>query len=135
MTAKKTPKLTYARAFDIILHNRNIKPGEKLVLLEVCRYWPKAYHGSNSTISYNTGLCTREVQYCLKALSTGPKKRAEQHKPPRRAYINRGYAHIRIQGKRYTARMILPLCLPGKAEPPSTPPERDFTRQQLRRGR
>lgn len=111
--------LPFARAWNPIMHNAHLRPSEKLVLIELCRYWPNAYSGSNENISHNTGLCKRTVQYALKSLSTGPKKRHAQGKTKRRAYIDRGYKHTHFQGQRFTSRVILPLCLPGKAKPPT----------------
>lgn len=102
------------------MHNENLKPPEKLVLIEVCKYWPSCYIGSNATIAHNTGFSVRHIQRILKALSTGPTKRAEQNKSRRRAYIDRGYSHITKNGRMYTLRLIAPLCLPGKAQKPPT---------------
>lgn len=115
------PTLLYARAFDIVWHNANLSVTEKVVLTEVCRYWPRAYSGSNATISFNTGISIRHIQKVLKALSTGPAKRAHQGKPKRRAYIDRGYLHTTRQGKVFTSRVIKPLCLPGPGLPPAQP--------------
>ena len=115
-----TIKLPFARAWQPILHNEHLTPPEKLILIEVCRYWPKCYIGVNATIALHTGFCVRHIQRILKQLSTGPAKRKEQGLKPRRAYIDRGYIHIRRQGRIYTFRMIKPLALPGRAENPPT---------------
>ena len=115
------PGLTFLRAFDVIMHNKHISASEKLVLLEVCRYWPKAYYGCNDTIAHNTGLSVRWVQKCLLALATGPKKRRSRGLAPRRAYIDRAYEHHRLNGKLYTVRVISPICLPGHVEAPDVP--------------
>jgi len=129
MISDNKPQLLFAPAYDIVMHNKRLEPAEKLVLIEVCRWWPKPYHGSNATIAYNTGLHSRTVQKCLLTLSTGPAKRHAQGKPRRRAYIDRGYAHIRLEGKLYTSRVILPLCLPGHALTPNSLGSKDFARQ------
>lgn len=124
MTDKKTvtdPKLLYARAFDIVWHNANLSVTEKVVLTEVCRYWPRPYSGSNATISFHTGLSIRHIQKVLKALSTGPAKRETRGLSRRRAYIDRGYLHTTHQGKIFTSRVIKPLCLPGPGLPPAQP--------------
>ena len=113
--------LSFARAWSPIMHNEHLTPLEKLVLIEVCRYWPRCYIGSNHTISYNTGISVRHVQRLLKGLSTGPSKRHAQGKSRRRAYIDRGYYHFRLKGKPFSVRMIVPICLPGKAQRPPTP--------------
>ena len=105
-------KLKYARAFDIILHNANTSAAEKLILIEVCRYYPEVYYGSNETISLNTGIDKRRVQRLLKGLSTGPTKRLKKKLSKRRAYLDRGYAHTVVGGKAYTSRVIVPLFLP-----------------------
>jgi hypothetical protein len=109
--------LTFARAFDVIIHNQNTTPAEKLVLIEVCRYYPNIYYGTNEQISHNTCIDKRRVQRILKALSTGPTKREGQKLKPRRAYIDRGYAHRTIDGKLYTQRVIVPLFLPKCRHP------------------
>lgn len=119
-------QLNYARAFDIVWHNSNLSVIEKVVLTEVCRYWPRAYYGSNATISFHTGISVRHVQKVLLALSTGPTKRTAQGLPKRRAYISRGYQHTRIEGRVLTSRVIKPLCLPGTGQPPDAPPDLTF---------
>lgn len=118
MKAKKPIDIPFARAWLPIMHNRNLTPLEKLVLVEVCRFWPSAYIGSNATIAANTGISIRHIQRILKKLSTGPAKLAAQGHARRRAYIGRGYHHFQLKGKPYTVRMIVPQCLPGKAQPP-----------------
>lgn len=131
MPDKKTvsdPNLLYARAFDIVWHNANLSVIEKVVLTEVCRYWPRAYYGSNHTISFHTGLSVRHIQKVLLSLSTGPARRAEQRKSKRRAYISRGYEHTRIEGRILTSRVIKPLCLPGTAQPPGAPDDLTFAK-------
>lgn len=110
-------ELKFSIAFDIVMHNQNTSPSEKLVLIEVCRYYPNTYYGSNATISHNTGLQVRQVQYILKALSTGPTKRAAQGKPRRRAYIDRGYQHLEGGGKPKSARVVGHQFLP-ETKPP-----------------
>lgn len=110
-------KPTFARAYDIILHNSNITAAEKLILIEICRYYPECYYGSNETISHNTGIDKRRVQRLLKRLSTGPAKRKSQGKSRRRAYISRGYSHQKAGGKNYTARVIVPVFLPKTNRP------------------
>lgn len=110
--------LPFARAWDLILHNQNLTPTEKIVLVEVCRYWPRAYSGANATIAHNTGLSIRTVQYALKSLSTGKNTRAKQGKPPRRPYIDRDYKHKYIAGKLHTVRTLYPIAMPGKLFPP-----------------
>ena len=117
--AAKPIELSFCRAFDAIMHNSHLKPTEKLVLIELCRYWPRAYSGSNATIAYHTGLSVRTVQYALKALSTGPKRRNNLGLDHRRSYIYRGYAHTRFGGKVWTCRVIVPHCLPGAIQPPN----------------
>lgn len=114
------PLLSYARAFDVILHNAYLSPGEKLVLIEVTRFWPSPYHGSNATIAHNVGLSPRQVQRHLLTLSTGPATRSSQGKYPRRAYIHRAYAHSHQDGQPFTTRIILPLCLPRLPTPPKS---------------
>lgn len=127
MSDDTNPKLTFAPAWDIILHNSHLSTAERMVLIEVCRYWPRAYFGSNMTISNNTGLSQRQVQRVLKDLSTGPTKRLGQGKSKRRAYIDRGYAHVRVRGKRYTSRLIYPLFMPGKCIAPDVPDDLHFS--------
>lgn len=110
--------LPFARAWDLIMHNQNLTPTEKIVLVEVCRYWPRAYSGANATIAHNTGLSIRAVQYALKSLSTATKTRAKQGKPPRRPYITREYHQKYIAHKLHTVRTIYPIAMPGALYPP-----------------
>jgi len=107
------PALTYAKAYDIILHNQHLSTAERLILILVSRYFPRPCSMSNETIAHHSGLSVRQVQYCLKALSTGPTKRTAKGASKRRAYIVREYDHILIEGKMYTARLIYPVFLPG----------------------
>jgi len=109
----KTPQLTYAKAYDIILHNQHLTTAERIILILVCRYFPRPCSMSNETLAHHSGLSIRQVQYCLKALSTGPTKRTAKGASKRRAYIVREYAHITHEGKTYTARLIYPVFLPG----------------------
>ena len=118
MSKKETKDLTFLRAWDVIMHNKHLRPTEKLVLLEVCRYWPRCYSGSNATISYHTGLSVRTVQYALKALSTGPTRRSTQGLDIRRSYLYRGYVHTKHGDTTFTSRLIAPTCLPGMIYPP-----------------
>lgn len=110
-------RLTFARAFDVITHNQNTSAAEKLVLIEVCRYYPEVYWDTNETIAHNTGLTERYVQRILKALSTGPAKRSSQGKARRRSYLFRGYSHEYCQGRPRSVRVIKPLFLPGIRRP------------------
>lgn len=109
----KSPALTYAKAYDIILHNQNLTALERLVLTVISRFWPDPCSMSNETIAQLTGLSVRKIQYILKDLSTGPTKRITHHKSHRRAYIIREYEHITHHAKTYTTRLIFPIFLPG----------------------
>ncbi|GAG36560.1 unnamed protein product, partial [marine sediment metagenome] len=98
--------LPFARAYDCIIQDENLLPAEKIILLEVCRYWPKSYNHPNAVIAENTGFKRRWIQTILKALSTGPTKRKAQGKTERRAYIKREYVQIKHEGKLHTVRAI-----------------------------
>ena len=113
-----TVSLPFARAWDMILHNANLTPTEKIVLIEVCRYHPRGYSGANATIAHNTGLSVRTVQYALKSLSTGKNTRSKQGKFKRRPYIDREYKHYYVAKKLHTVRTLYPIAMPGPLYPP-----------------
>ncbi len=114
MITNARPDLLYAKAYDAIMHNQHTTASEKLILIELCRWRPCAYRGSNATISYNTGLSVRAVQYGLKSLSMGAKKRDARGLTPRRAYIAK-HSSPRVEGMPlWTCRIIVPICLPGR---------------------
>ncbi|MBA7699722.1 hypothetical protein ES703_108421 [subsurface metagenome] len=111
-------ELTFARAWDLILNDHHLEPPEKLVLIEVCRFRPKLYNGTNATIASRTGFSIRHIQRILHALAVGPKGRKAQGLPHRRKYLNLDYGHYRVNGKLYTVRLISQLFMTGKSEPP-----------------
>jgi len=114
--------LTFARAWDIIMHNKHLTSTEKIVLVEVCRYYPRAYNGANATIAANTGLSIRTVQYALKSLSTGKTTRLKKGQPARRPYLSRSYQQTYVAGSLYTKRTLYPIAMPGAIYPPGHKP-------------
>jgi len=112
MSVGQKSKLPFARAYDFIMADRELTPAEKLVLIEVCRYWPNPCYESAGTIAAHCGLDARYVRNLIKGLCQGKSKRKAAGKSERRAYLKRGYAHMRKNGATCTCRVIAPLCFP-----------------------
>jgi hypothetical protein len=98
---EKNEKLPFSRAYDSLLEKKDLTPAEKLVLVVVCRYWPNPYWDSNLTIAQNVNFSERYVEKIINQLA-------------KKECIKRGYAHIDIDGKPHTVRVIVPLCFPDK---------------------
>ncbi len=98
---KKTKTMPFAKAYDFLRQDKKLKPAEKLVMFEVCRYWPNPYWGTNLTIAQNIGCSER---YAEKLIGHLVKEKR----------IHRGFAHTDKDGKPHTVRVIVPLCFPEK---------------------
>ena len=114
MTGTVKTKLPFARAYDFIMADKRLIPAEKLVVIEVCRYWPKPCYESATTIAYKCGLDERYVRNLIKGLCQGKARRKASGKPERRAYLKRAYVHAERAAKASTCRVIVPLCLPSE---------------------
>lgn len=109
-------ELPFARAYDFIMRDKRLAAAEKLVMIEICRYWPSPYYGSASTVAQNTGLQKRYVRKLIKGLCQGREKRKSLGKPQRKAYLKRGYEHLKKGNDRFTLRVIVPRCFPTENE-------------------
>ena len=117
------PNLPFWKAYDMIMHNVNLSPSQKLPLIVITSNWPRFFNPTNFNLTDYTSLCRRQIQYNLKAISTGPTKRIDQGLDPRRAYIKRGYIHEPRHGKPFTVRWFKILSFPSRtnAKPPWAP--------------
>ena len=117
--------IPFARAYDFLMADRKLSAAEKLVMIQVCRYWPGPCYMSAATIARNCGLDPRYVRKIITGLSQGAKKRKQLGKPPRKRYIARGYVHLKKNGEKWTCRVIKALCFATKEGtsigPPATP--------------
>lgn len=106
-------QLPFARAYDFIMADRNLTPAEKLVVIEVSRYWPNPCYESGATIARHCGLDERYARNLIRGLCQGRVKRTAAGKPERKAYLKRAYVHVGNDGEVSTCRVIVPLCFPG----------------------
>ena len=113
MSIGQKSRLPFARAYDFIMADRELTPAEKLVMVEVCRYWPNPCYESAGTIAAHCGLDGRYVRNLIKGLCQGKAKRKAGGKTERRAYLKRRYVHIAKGGNGSTCRVIVPLCFPS----------------------
>ena len=97
----KPQNLPFMKAFAFLLNKADLTPAEKLVLIVICRYWPRPYWDSNLTIAKNLSVTERYVEMIIRRLA-GKK------------YITKGFAHTDKGGKPHTVRVIMPLCFPEK---------------------
>jgi hypothetical protein len=100
----------FARAYDLILSDGELSAAEKLVMVQACRYWPRPCIMTAASIARGCALDSRYVRRLIKGLCQGPEKREAQGKPPRRAYLKRGWAHVHRDGLTTTIRQLIPLC-------------------------
>jgi hypothetical protein len=107
----KTP-FPFARAFNFLLADKHLCAAEKLVMVEICRYWPEPFYESAATIASHIGLNPRYVRNIITGLTQGTKTRERLGKPPRKCYLKRAYAHYKRNGQTLTVRVIKPLCFP-----------------------
>jgi len=94
---RKPPK--YAMAYDCVMEHPDITPAEKLVLIEIGRYWPSPWTGSNETIASNIGLSVSYVKRLIHSLFE-------------KKIIRRGLTTITRHGKPYTSRVMIISLLP-----------------------
>jgi hypothetical protein len=136
---EKTP-FPFARAYDFILADKHLCAAEKLVLIEICRYWPNPCYEAAKTIAQKTGMDKRYVRNLITGLTQGTEKRTKLGKPPRKAYIARAYSHYQKNGQSLTVRVIKCLCFPdtggARGEPLSArgqpPPQVEGVRKDAR---
>ena len=98
---ENVPELTFAKAYDFILRDTRLNASEKLVLIEVCRFWPKPCWKSNGHIAQGIGLSEAYVRNLISGLT---RRRGE-----RKAYLWRRYAR-RMNGE--DTRLLSCLCFP-----------------------
>ncbi|MHC4327377.1 MAG: helix-turn-helix domain-containing protein [Planctomycetota bacterium] len=91
------------RAYDFVISDPNLKPAEKLVIVVICRYWPKPCWQSNERIAEACGFTKRYVEKLIRGLAN-------------KSYIRRGYAHIKRNGRLLTCRVIVPLRFPKQMD-------------------
>lgn len=105
MTGKKQQKveMPFMRAYDFVMSDPNLLPAEKLVIIVVCRYWPKPFWQSNERIAAACGFSKRYVEKLVRGLAE-------------RSYIRRGYAHVKRNGRLLTRRVMVPLRFPKQIE-------------------
>jgi hypothetical protein len=108
--AKNETELTFAKAYDFIKRDRKLCASEKLVVIEVCRYYPSPYWGSATTLSNDIGMSVRYARNLVAGLL--------RRKGNRKAYLRRQF-YKRMDGR--DTRVLVPLCFPAKkAESVST---------------
>jgi hypothetical protein len=105
MTDEKQRKteVSFMKAYDFIISDPKLNAGEKLVLIVICRYWPKPCWQSNERIAETCGFGKRHIEKLIKGLAD-------------KSYIRRGYAHIRRNGRLLTCRVIVPLRFPKQID-------------------
>lgn len=96
-------EIPFMRAYDFVVGDPNLLPAEKLVIIVVCRYWPRPSWQSNERIAEACGFSKRYVEKLIKGLAE-------------KSYIKRGYAHERRNGKLFTCRVIVPLRFPKQID-------------------
>lgn len=96
-------EIPFMRAYDFVVGDPNLLPAEKLVIIVVCRYWPKPSWQSNERIAEACGFSKRYIEKLIKCLAD-------------KSYISRGYAHIRKNGRLLTCRVIVPLRFPKQTD-------------------
>jgi len=114
MSVRPKSQLSFARAYDFIMADKALTAAEKLVVIEVCRYWPKPCYESAGTIAAHCGLDDRYVRNLIKGLCQGKAKRKAAGKSERRAYLKRTYGHMEKAGQVSTCRVIVPLRFPSE---------------------
>lgn len=99
---KIEPVLPFAKAYNFLLRDRNLTTAEKLVMIAICRYWPRPYWDTNEHTAEDLGFGERYIEKVIKNLAD-------------KGYIKRGYAHTTKKGKPHTVRVIVPKCFPVKS--------------------
>ena len=100
--SKIKPALLFARAYDFLLKDSNLTSAEKLVMIIICRYWPRPYWDTNEQIAKDLGFTERYVEKIIKSLAD-------------KKYIKRGYAHTTKNDRPHTVRVIVPKCFPEQS--------------------
>ena len=99
---KNKPALPFAKAYNFLLRDSNLTTAEKLVMIIVCRYWPRPYWDTNDQIAKDLGFSERYIEKVVKRLAG-------------KGYIKRGYAHTTKNARPHTVRVIVPKCFPVKS--------------------
>jgi len=107
----------FARAYDLLTMDRNLSAAEKLVMIQVCRYWPRPCTMTAARIARLCGLDSRYVRNIVKGLCQGAETRVAAGKKPRKAYLRRKFVHVKKRGVTSTCRVLVPLCLSSQGAP------------------
>lgn len=112
-STKRRSELPFARAYDCVMADPQLSAAEKLVIFEVCRYFPRPYYGSARTIALHCGLSRDYVRGIIFELISGPKSRKKRGKPERRPYLKRGLeTKSPERGTFETVRVLVPAQFP-----------------------
>ena len=115
MSTKARPPAPFTKAYAHIMHHPYLTPGERLVLMVVCRYWPNQCWMSNASIAYETGLSKRHVQKCLARMKNQRILYRNGRNITVAPMIIVIWDNDPYERQNYTRRWIVPTCLPGKA--------------------
>ncbi len=96
---KIIPSLPFAKAYNFLLEDSNLTSAEKLVMIIICRYWPRPYWDTNKHVAEDLGFTERYIEKVIKSLKE-------------KGYIKRGYAHTTKDARPHTVRVIVPKCFP-----------------------
>lgn len=99
---KTKSDLPFAKAYNFLLEDHNLASAEKLVMIVICRYWPRAYWDTNEHTAEDLGFSERYIEKVIKSLAG-------------KGYIKRGYAHTTRNNRPHTVRVIVPKCFPIKS--------------------
>jgi hypothetical protein len=99
---KIKPALPFAKAYNFLLKDGNLTSAEKLVLIVICRYWPKPYWDTNQHTAEDLGFTERYIEKIIKRLKV-------------KGYIKAGYAHTTKNSRPHTVRVIVPKCFSEKS--------------------
>jgi hypothetical protein len=89
-----TDNQAYAKAYNIILSDPTLIDAEKVLLFEVCRYYPQCCFASNSELAKNTGHSIRYIEKLIAKLK-------------QKKIIKAGYAHRKIIEKAKSYRVLI----------------------------
>ncbi len=103
MPEKQSSKIPFMKAYRFIVQDPELSPGEKLVMIVICSYWPNPSWQSNKTMAETCGFTERYVEMLIRRLKD-------------KKYIKTGYAHTKKKGKSYTARVIVPIHFPKQSD-------------------
>lgn len=95
-----TDNKPYIRAFHCILSHQDITFAEKIILIEICRYYPACYYGTNKQIAQNIGSSDRYTEKLINGLK-------------KKNIIRAGYTNKKIIQKSGSFRVLLCTLLDG----------------------